>query len=44
MWERYEDDGQGLIDLVRKERYTGKNPEDVLAGMLDGFLASDPKK
>jgi hypothetical protein len=44
VWERYEDDGQQLITLVRSQRYEGKGPEDVLSDMLDGFLAKDPKK
>ena len=33
-----------MIDYIRTERYNGKTPENVLGTMLDGFLASDPKK
>ena len=44
VWERYEKEGQGLIDLIRKERMKGKSPEAVLEDMLDGFLSEDPQK
>ena len=44
VWERYENTPQEMIDFIREERKKGKNPEDVLSGMLDGFLAKDPKK
>ena len=44
VWERYEKEGQGLIDLIRKERMKGKAPEAVLEEMLDGFLSEDPQK
>jgi len=30
VWERYETNGQELLDRIRNERYNGKKPEDVL--------------
>lgn len=44
VWERYETEGQGLIEIIRKERLNGKPPEDVLEEMLDSFLGKDPTK
>ena len=44
IWERYEENGQELVSLIRTERYNGKAPESVLTDMLDSFLAKDPKK
>jgi len=42
IWERYETNGQGLVDLIREERLKGKQPEMVLEEFLDKNLGGNP--
>jgi serine/threonine protein phosphatase PrpC len=44
IWERYENNSQDLVSLIRNQRYQGKKPEDVLSALLDSLLAKDTKK
>lgn len=44
VWERYENDSQGLIDRIREERMKGNKPEEVMEKLLDSFLSPDPAK
>lgn len=41
IWERYVDDSQGLVDVMKNQLKSGKNMNKIMTDLLDMLLAKD---